>query len=304
MQFDELARQVATLTAPDFSQRLAATGLLLGELAFSDRDILRRLPREASSGSKAMDTQAVEAHEGETQKRDTELQDQIQKLQARADTIADLVNDLATFSDPDAGTGPQEVMKLSEQQKIPETLQRLKDAARQVQEQSGPPSSSVVSELEETRERAELASLALEGLFRRLVMPRLTRLREFEARTLQATDQMRQLQSIDEVGPWVRELRSLIGQLTEEQAAGSARVELAEKIAKNELPEDGRWMSAGGTLVPPQELQQQLQRITDELRRQILELILADFHQQHDEPVPATYADLVNSYLQVLSTNE
>jgi len=287
-KFEELAAHVETLSAAEFSQRVAATSLLTGELAQLERELIGVL----SGGGK------------ETVSSDQpELVSRLQRLRSRAETVSNLVQDLATFKDPNSGTGPENVSRLAEEQKVMETMRRISEASEKVEASPQAISSEVMSALEETRERSELTAAALDSLFRRLVTPRLARLKEFEARTLDMTRSMEQVQSPDEIGEWDRKLRELIFQLSTEKAAGKTREELARQLRENQLPTVRDWQQSDGKMTPPGPLGQSLARVTDELRKQILELILADFHHNHDEPVPAAYTRLVNSYLQILSTN-
>jgi len=287
--FEELAVHVATLTAADFSRRVAETSLLTGELSQSQRELIRML--QQSSATK-------------DSRNPMELSSTLQRLRSRAETVSDLVNDLMMFQDPNAGTGPDEVSRLAKQQKVVETLSRIRSATEKIDGSSGSVSSDVLSELEDTRERGELIAAALNQLFRKLVMPRLARLREFEARATELSRQMELMHSEEDIHDWNRALRELIPQLADEQAAGPAREELSQLLQQNQLPPVQDWQKEAGKLSPPGGLSGKMARMTEELRRQILELVLADFHHHHEEPVPPAYTRLVNTYLQILSTNQ
>ncbi|SFH74071.1 coiled-coil domain-containing protein [Planctomicrobium piriforme] len=292
-RFDELARHVAALVGEEFSQRIASTGLLVSDLAQSERELLQRLRKNPSESSP----------QGE---QPADLSMQVQRLQAQAETVSDLVKDLTNLKDPNAGDGPDQVAELAEQQKIPETLRRIREASEKLGEGLPNVNSEMISELEDTRERNELTAVALDQLYRRLVMPRLTLLRELETRASEVQRRMERLEDAADIGEWTRDLAQLIQQLSAEQAAGTAREELTQLIEQDQMPAESEWAAAasGGFVTAPPVLSEKVRRVTNEVRRQILELILADFHQSHDEPVPAEYAQMVNTYFQVLATDQ
>jgi hypothetical protein len=288
-EFQELVRQIAGLTVGEFSQRVAATAQLAGELAEMERLAAEQIRSSlsADSASSAILTRAT------------------RRLQARAKTVADLMTDLETFEDPNAGNGPDLVAEISAQQKFAETLRRIDAATARASDANPIGAAELTVELDDTRERVEVMTGELDRLFRMLVMPRLARLRELESRLENSTQQMHLIQHGTEIGDWNRNFATIIRDLTQEQLNSQAREELLQLVVGDQLPGEREWSRSTdrNTWMPPQKFRDQLSVLGTDLRRQIQELILADFHSRGDGPVPPEYDKLVQIYLRVLSAD-
>jgi DNA repair exonuclease SbcCD ATPase subunit len=289
-QLERLAKQVAALTAPEVTTRLAHGQNMARQLAREQESLEKELRDQKGSGNdqKAKGSQAA-TERGLSEEART-LADLLQKLQPEAEsTNPQLGRDLRQAAEANSPSAAAEQMR-----RAADALQAAKidQAAREVNG-AGRTLNDLAQQLDAARRAA--------------VQPQLEKLLAAEkkaAETKQALDGVNNDRQKAEAEKKVAGLRDALnslknadGKLAEATDALDQAVRGNPSAWEKREPHDPRL----GAYVPPREYDENVRRAIQALQAKIQDIILRDILLDKDEPVPPQFKALVEEYYRVLS---
>jgi hypothetical protein len=289
-QLERLAKQVAALTAPEVTNRVAHGQNMARRLAREQESLDKSLRdrKGAGNGPKARDDQASKER----------------GLSEEARTLADLLKKLqpeAEAANPQLGRDLRQAAEANSPSKAAEQMGRAASAL-----QSGNIEQAARDVNGSGRSLDELAQ-QLDAARRAAVQPQLEKLLAAEkqaAETKKALDGVNNERQRAEAEKKVADLRDVIGALT---YVDRKLAEATDALDQSIRGSPGGWQKREphdprlGAYVPPREYDDNVRRAIQALQVKIQDIILKDILLDKDEPVPAQFKALVEEYYRVLS---
>jgi hypothetical protein len=284
-QLERLAKQVAALTAPDATTRLAHGQNMARQLAREQEKLDRDL---RDRNSKAGGNQATKERSLSEEART--LADLLEKLQPEVDEDnPQLGRDLRQAAEANSPSAAAEQM-----QRAAAALRagKVEQAARDVNE-----SGRILYELAQQLDSARRAAL----------QPQLQKLLAAEkqaAETKKTLDGVNNDQQKAQAEKKVAELRDTLDALKVSDAKlAEATGALDRAVRGNSSAWQRREQNDPrlGTYIPPREYDENVGRVVQALQAKIQDIILRDILLDKDEPVPPQFKALVEEYYRVLS---
>jgi len=283
-QLERLAKQVAALTAPEVTTRLANGQNMARQLAREQESLEKQLRDRKGGGQQASKERGL-SEEGRT------LADLLKKLQPEAEAAnAQLGRDLRQATEANSPSAAAEQMR-----QAADALQagKIDQAARDVNG-SGRSLNELAQQLDAARRAA--------------VQPQLEKLLAAEkqaAETKKSLDGVNNDRQKTEAEKKVADLRDTLngiknadGKLAEATDALDQAIRGGNPSAwQKREPHDPRL----GAYVPPHEYDDNIRRAMQALQAKIQDIILRDILLDKDEPVPPQYKALVEEYYRILS---
>jgi hypothetical protein len=288
-QLQRLAKQVAALTAPDVTTRLAHGQNMARQLAREQEKIDKELRDRKGGGIPKAKADQAAKERGLSEEART-LADLLQKLQPEAEADnPQLGRDLRQAAEANSPSAAAEQMR-----RAADALQagKLEQAARDVNG-SGRTLEELAQQLDSARRTAQ--------------QPQLEKLLAAEkqaAETKKVLDSANNDQQKAQAEKKVAELRDALDALKVPDAKiAEATGALDQAVRGNPSgwqrrePHDPRL----GTYLPPREYDDNVRRAIQALQAKIQDIILKDILLDKDEPVPPQFKALVEEYYRVLS---
>jgi hypothetical protein len=288
-QLQRLAKQVAALTAPDVTTRLA-----------QGHNMARQLAREQEK----LDKELRDRKGGENPKAKTGQATKERGLSEEARTLADLLQKLqpdAEADNPQLGRDLRQAAEANSPSAAAEQMRRAADAL-----QAGKLQQAARDVNGSGRTLQELAQ-QLDSARRTAQQPQLQKLLTAEkqaAETKKTLDSVNDDQQKAQAEKKVAELRDALDALKVPDAKiAEATGALDQAVRGNPSgwqrrePHDPRL----GAYIPPREYDENVRRAIQALQAKIQDIILKDILLDKDEPVPPQFKALVEEYYRVLS---
>lgn len=224
-------------------------------------------------------------------------------LAARAATLLDILESIATSELPEDRTAAEKVGALLKETDLKKTVESMQAAADQLRNQK----------LEDARvsamdvaDRFQITTQRLDAVYRAMVGPQAEELRKLEQQLLQLRDKLEGLETPAQVIAWHRAANELLEQAEDHGLSEKRREELLEEMKKNGItlggaPTLSRIQLTDGRYVAPQQYSAILIEVQEELQSRIQSLVLGDFASMTDDLAPPKYQSLVERYNQVLT---
>jgi len=289
-QLERLAKQVAALTAPELTTRLAHGQNLARQLAREQESLEKELRDRKGNGDSERSKGSKAAKERGLSEEARTLADLLQKLQPEAEAAnPQLGRDLRQAAEANSPAAAGEQMR-----RAADAMQagKLEQAARDVNGAG--------------RTLNELAQ-QLDAARRAAVQPQLEKLLAAEKqaaqtqKSLNAVNNDRQKAEAEKKVAGLRdaleEIRNADGKLAEATDALDQAVRGTPGGWEKREPHDPRF----GAYVPPREYTDNVRRAMQVLQAKIQDIILRDILLDKDEPVPPQFKALVEEYYRILS---
>lgn len=288
-QLERLAKQVAALTAPEVTARLAHGQNMARQLARQQEMLDKELRDRKGGGAKKAKGDEARKERGLSEEART-LADLLEKLQPEAEAAnPQLGRDLRQAAEANSPAAAAEQMR-----RAADALQggKLEQAARDV---NG--SGRTLQELAQQLDSARRAAL----------QPQLEKLLAAEkqaAQTKQALDHANNDREKAQAEKKVAELRDALDALKNADAKLAEATDALDQAVRGNPsawqrrePHDPRL----GAYVPPREYDENVRRAIQVLQVKIQDIILQSVLLDKDEPVPPQFKSLVEEYYRVLS---
>ncbi|MBI1246244.1 hypothetical protein GC197_00180 [bacterium] len=314
-QLQEMGVQLEALAPIEAVNRVASLREMITSMANMENALSQQLqdkPRDSENAST------------DPKKPSQSLARMARQLRSRSETIKDTISAPVELGDSEMGEIQEQLQRLSEDNELEPLLASSKEATGKWDESKDSPQSGAGKHEEAKQAYGRAAkyaesALRLDQLFRKLVQPRMARLRQLEQ---QATNLAQQMQGENRKGEGGQseEEREDQGddqneELSAETKAGLAQLEgelrdaglpdLAEML---EQVADASPTQPGSRDLPANEFSPETNQksgsivlVARELQERIQEMILQDIISDRDTPVPPEYRRAVDNYLRVLA---
>jgi DNA repair exonuclease SbcCD ATPase subunit len=291
-QLERLAKQVAALTAPELTTRLA-----------HGQNMARQLGREQEALDKELRDRNGSGSKGQKGKGDQAAKER--GLSEEARTLADLLKKLqpeADAANPQLGRDLRQATEANSPSKAAEQLRHAADAL-----QAGKMDQAARDVNGSGRSMNELAQ-QLDAARRAAVQPQLEKLLAAEK---QAAETKKTLDSVNtdrqkaDAEKKVADLRDTLNGLKNADGKLADATDALDQAVRGGNP--SAWQIREphdprlGTYVPPREYDDNIRKAVQALQSKIQDIILKDILLDKDEPVPPQFKALVEEYYRVLS---
>lgn len=315
-QFRELADQVKALLAEEQTERIAAAQQMAANLARQQQDFVDRLVKSEGQGGKGnpdptnknKPMPGVGDRQTARSASDTPmpgLGGQAEDIARQAQTLQDILKAASGATDPQDAESAKKVEGLIGSLKLDELTKRLESLPEQVG--SGQMQDAKAT-AEDGAERMEAAAEQLSALQRSIVAPKIDELAKLEAKLAALDGQLDQLETSEKITEWHLAATSLLEEVDEAGISKELRQEFTDVMkgggwSPNVRTQGWRWNRlSGGRYAAPDAYRAVIDRIQDDIRNRIQELMLGDLAFSRDEPIPPQYQELVDRFQQVLAT--
>lgn len=312
-QFRELADQVKALLAQEQSERIAAAQQMAANLARQQQDFVDRLAKAEGQGGQGNPNRqkpmpGVGDNQTKPQSSDQQmpgLGSQAEDIARQAKTLQDVLKAASGTTDQQDAESAKKVEGLIASLKLDELTKRLEQLPQQV---GGGQLQDAKATAEDGAERMEAAAEQLSSLQRSIVAPKIDELAKLEARLEELDGQLDQLEAQEDITKWHSGATSLLDELDKAGITKELRQEFTDTMKSSGWGPDVRtrgwtWSRlAGGRYAAPETYRKLIDRIQDDIRNRIQELMLGDLAFSRDEPIPPQYQELVDRFQQVLAT--
>ncbi len=328
----ELRRQAEALLKEEISQQIAAARDLASRLAQQQAQLQSQLNQQANAmsqnpqGSSPMpngQSQSQSASQGQGQTGDGSGSRQAQtpeEMQAAKEALADAARRLAetgrTLEDVTKaianaeGEQDQEsaaqVGRVREEQQLTKQIEQMQKIVDQIEKDDLTGAQAAAGEVSQ---RMEITAQELEQVHRRLVAPRLAKLMELEAKVMAMIENLKELETVEDVAGWHRDAQELLDEIDQNQLGGAAVDQLRELLSANangSSPEviTRNWNVSNNYFTPPEAYTAATQALAASLQQRIQEIFLGDMESDSGGAVPPEYERLVERYYEVLSSGK
>ncbi|MAG94070.1 MAG: hypothetical protein CMJ48_10005, partial [Planctomycetaceae bacterium] len=302
--FQELALNVDGVLAENAVRKIAMSRDLSANLA--------RMERKLAQGLKADDDKPQEKSAGGSRKIseiDSEEEAggaaQAARLAETGKTVGDILRSVGESNSRDDREAIRQVDELLAEGDVAETVERMTRIPGMVRA-----GSRRGAQLEADNVSDELLATArrLDEIHRAIVNPRLEQLNALEERAAQLEGALTELETIEKSGRWHRDAMALAEDLEAAEAAVETREEF-EKVTEGSggsgATDYRDWKRSQGSpkFVAPARHKNATRAVVEELQRQMQETVFTDLVADEDEATPQRYKQLVDRYIQVLSSN-
>lgn len=238
---------------------------------------------------------------------DATLQEQAERIAARAALLRDLLRGIAAGTGPDDKSAAQTAQELLRESNLERATNELRQSAAQAGGDK-PDLKRLQQEAQEMAGRFDLISQQLESATRALVNPQAEALAKIEQALAGLRDRFDELQTVEQAVEWHRELDELLSQL---EGMG---VDLDRDELVRELQQLTGWGTAQFRALTKQrlglvvgdtnntQLNSLLARVQDKIQERIQTLLVGEIASGADSTAPPKYRELVERYFEVLST--
>ena len=328
----ELRRQAEALLKEEISQQIAAARDLASRLAQQQAQLQSQLNQQANAMSQNPQggspipndqSQSQSASQGQSQTGDVSGSQQAQtpeEMQAAKEALADAARMLAetgrTLEDVTKaianaeGEQDQEsaaqVGRVREEQQMTKQIEQMQKIVDQIEKDDLTGAQAAAGEVSQ---RMEVTAQELEQLHRRLVAPRLAKLMELEAKVMAMIENLKQLETVEDVASWHREAQELLDEIDQNQLGGAAVDQLRELLSANANGSNSElimrnWNVHNNYFTPPEAYTVATQALAASLQQRIQEIFLGDMESDSGGAVPPEYERLVERYYEVLSSGK
>lgn len=315
-QFRELADQVKALLAQEQADRIAAAQQMAANLARQQQDFVDKLVKERDAvGAGNPDPKKKSEFEqpgggkgepsGKPQDKMQGLGGQAEDIARQAKTLQDVLKAASQASDPQDQASAKQVEQLVGGMKLDELANRLQDLPGKV---GSGKLEEAKSTAEDGAERLEAAAEQLASLQRAIVAPKVDELAKLEEKLAGVDKQLDELASQTEITQWHITANELLASLEKAGISKEIRQEFDEAMKSagwNSRQRNLAWnwvIGNGGRYTPPVGYRRLLERLQEDLRNRMQELMLGDLAFSRDEAIPPQYQELVDRFQQVLAT--
>ena len=328
----ELRRQAEALLKEEISQQIAAARDLASRLAQQQAQLQSQLNQQANAMSQNSQgssptpngqSQSQSASQGQSQTGNASGSQQAQtpeEMQAAKEALADAARMLAetgrTLEDVTKaianaeGEQDQEsaaqVGRVRDEQQLTKQIEQMQKIVDQIEKDDLTGAQAAAGEV---AQRMEVTAQELEQVHRRLVAPRLAKLMELEAKVMAMIENLKELETVDDVAAWHREAQELLDEIDQNQLGGAAVDQLRELLSANANGSNSElivrnWNVHNNYFTPPEAYTVATQALAASLQQRIQEIFLGDMESDSGGAVPPEYERLVERYYEVLSSGK
>ncbi len=303
--FQELALNVDGVLAENAVQKIAMSRDLSAGLARMERKLAQGLkldndkPQEKSGGGSRKNSENDSEEEAD-------VAAQAARLAETGKTVGDILSSVGESNSRDDREAIRQVDELLAEGDVAETVERMTRIPGMVRT-----GSRRGAQLEAENVADELIATArrLDEIHRAIVNPRLEQLNALEKRAAKLEGALTELETIEKIGRWHRDAMALAEDLKAADAAVETQEEL-EKVAEGSggsgaiaYREWKRSQADASKFVAPSRHKIVTRAVVEELQRQMQDTVLTDLVADEDEATPQRYKQLVDRYIQVLSSD-
>lgn len=322
----ELRKQAEALLKEEISQRIAAARDLANRLAQQQAQLQSQLNQQAKaiaaqnaqSGSPMPNGQSPSPQPGsgsnsaepqtpeEMKAVQEALADAAKKLAETGRTLEDVTKAIANAEGEQDQDSAAQVARVRDEQQLTKQIEQMQKIVDQIEKDD---LSGAQAAAGEVSQRLEVTAQELEQVHRRLVAPRLAKLMELEARVMAMIEQLKELETIEDVAGWHREAQELLDEIDKNQLGGAAAEQLRELLDANGNGADAAliertWGVRNNYFVAPEAYAGATQALAASLQQRIQEIFLGDMESDSGGAVPPEYERLVERYYEVLSSGK
>ncbi|MBC8350576.1 MAG: hypothetical protein H8E66_01230 [Planctomycetes bacterium] len=314
----ELALNVEGVMASEASEKIGMSRDLAGMIGALERRLAEEAdpdgekPEVQGQGSESPDEEETSDGAGGGES-DQDEQERAAGLARRADRLAETgktMEDILESAIETNSQGDREAVRrvdeVLNEGNVEETVERMPDLGRMLEERRD---RDAQVESEDIADRLDVLSRQLDQVYRSIVTPRIEQLMNLESRAVEADQNLKELETNEQISTWHRKALELMEELDKAQAASSSLDELYEAMQSegwSKMSDGKRWnwkQDENGIYVSPDSYGRAMRTIIEDIQQQMQELILTDLVADDNEATPPKYKHLVERYIEVLSSD-
>jgi hypothetical protein len=317
----ELALNVEGVASSEASEKISMGRDLSGMIAALERRLANEAdPEEEKSEGSGQGSEEKDAEEapdakggGESEEEEERDEERLAGLARRAARLAETgrtMKDILNSAIESNSRGDREAVRRVDdvlgEGEVDETVERMTDVRRLLDE--GRAKDARV-EGEDIADRLDVLARELDQVYRSIVTPRMEQLTALEARAARAAEGLEALETNEQISTWHRKTLELMEDLDQAKAVGDSLDELYEAMQSegwSKMADRTRWnwkRAESGTFVAPASYGRAMRTIIEDIQQQMQELILTDLVADDNEATPPKYKHLVDTYIEVLSSD-
>ena len=314
----ELALNVQGVLAAEASEKIGMSRDLAGMISALERRLANEANPDSPDGGAGTGTEDEEQpddseggkNEDDKQREEQRLGGLVRRAERLAQTGKTMVDVLESAIESNSTGDREAVRRLDEvlgKGEVAETVERMSDIAIMLEERRD---RDAHIEGEDVADRLAIMARELDQIYRSIVTPRLEQLRQLEARTAEAEQNLEQLETNEQISTWHRKMLELMEDIDKANAVGGSLDELYEAMQAegwSKMSDRTRWnwqRGENGNYLAPNRYGSAVGRIIEELQQQMQELMLTDLVADDNEAIPPQYKHLVERYIEVLSSSD
>lgn len=235
-----------------------------------------------------------------------ELAKQAEQLAQSGATLEDVLKSITESTSSAYNEAITKINELLKETNLKAAVANMQATASQIR--NGKLEDARVGSLD-AADRLEIASQRLGSVYRAVVAPKAENLIKLEQQIADLRERMKNLETPSDVRTLMRDLQELLSKLEEEGFNTTARDELLSQLRKAGVGSSDfqrivrEWLGASNRYEVPGVFDALALQLQEDLQERIQTLILGDLAAATDEVSPPKYQELVERYLQVLSTD-
>lgn len=301
----ELALNVEGVMSSEASQKISMARDLSGMIAALERRIANEAdPEEEKSEVRGQGSEEEEPEAEE--ERMAGLARRAARLAETGRTMKDILDATVESNSRGDREAIRRVDEVLGEEEVDETVERMDDVRRLLAERR---EKDARVEGEDIADRLDVLARALDQVYRSIVTPRMEQLTALEARAARAAEGLKALETNEQISTWHRKALDLMEDLDKAKAVGASLDELYEAMQTegwSKMADRTRWnweRGETGTFDAPTSYGRAMRTIIEDVQQQMQELMLTDLVADGNEATPPKYKHLVDTYIEVLSSD-